>query len=291
MKSMHQLASQHQDGPELLARFAGQAGAADYRGGPFGFALDDGPAIVAEPLADGQAVGLTVDLQHAPEDSRLEEFLAANLRAHVQESGMYAYLPAENSLLFFRRLEQVGRTPFEDLVSQIRAFAQEAQAALLALPEPLPAGETVPSGAAPASDADVFGHVWSDFLLAQGLGREAPQPEEDGSFVLALEGAGHVFVCPDPLRACVVLKTSLALLPLDVHDEADALRTLLHAHTLGEATGGAVFAIDAGAQELVAWRALALAGLDAFALNDAIDSLAEVARFYSEKLAMPAVAA
>lgn len=275
----------------LMARFAQAMGTSDYRFGPLSFSQADGPTIVAELLDNGRALGLTVDLQHAPDASRLEGFLVANQTENAQSAGVYAALPSgRNSLLFFRRLEDANQCAYEDMEQALLAFAQTAQAALDALPDALQgAAFDAPMADAAATHADTFHHVWSDFALAQGLGQELPAPEADGSFILSLDGERHVFVRPDTARGCVVLTTSMALLPLFNDNESAVWLGLLEAHTLGQATGGAVFAIDADEQELIAWRSLPLAGLDAYALNDAIDSLAEVARFYTEALQLEAV--
>lgn len=277
----------------LLARFAQAVGTSDYRFGPLSFSQADGPTIVAELLDDGRALGLTVDLQHTPDASRLEAFLVANRVQNAQDAGVYAIYPANNNtLLFYRRLEDPGPYAHEDLLREIQSFAQTAQAALDALPHALEgAAFDAPVADAAATHADTFRHVWSDFALAQGLGKELPAPAADGSFILSLDGERHVFVRPDTARGCVVLTTPMALLPLFNDNESAAWLGLLEAHTLGQSTGGAVFAIDPDEQALIVWCSLPLAGLDAYGLNDAIDSLAEVACFYTQELALDAVPA
>ncbi len=254
----------------LMARFALEMGTSDYRFGPLCFSLPDGPSIVAELLDGGSALALTVDLEHAPEPSRLELFMAANVIENAQDSGVYAVLESRNALLFFRRLEDAGQYAFEDLVAEMHGFAYAAQAALDALPNALHANAAPPTQDAWATHEDTFKHVWADMALAQGLGTEPPEPHDDGSFCLSLAGAGFVFVRPDNARGRVILKTMVALLPL-INDEPTAWLALLHAHTLGQATGGAFFAIDTDAQELVAWRSLPMAELDGYSLNEAIE--------------------
>ncbi|QHE83934.1 type III secretion system chaperone [Hydrogenophaga sp. BPS33] len=275
----------------LLGRFAQAVGESDYSFGPLSFSQPGGPTIVAELLDDGRALGLTVDLQHTPDDERLEDFLLANQAGRAQDVGVYAVYPARNNtLLFFRRLEDAGAYAYEDFMQAMRSFSGCAQAALDALPQPLQVeADTLPSDAA-AFHEESFRHIWSDFALAQNLGGERPQPEVDGSHILSLDGGRFVFVRPDFARGSVVLSTMLALLPLFC-DEPPAWLGLLEAHTLGLATGGGVFAIDPGERELIVWRSVPLAGLDAYGLNDAIDSLAEVARFYTEEFALDAVPA
>lgn len=275
----------------LMSRFAQAVGATDYRFGPLRFSRATGPSIVAELLDEGRALGLTVDLQHVPEDERLEDFLAANRVDNAPGAGVYALHGAPQTLLFFRRLEDAGRYAYEDLMREIQAFERTALAARDALPNALVAGALAPAaGDTSASHADSFRHVWSDLVFSQGLGRELPDAEPDGSYVLLLEGAGHVFVRPDLAHECVVLTLTLAPVPL-LGDEPPSWRTLLQAHTLGQATGGAVFAIDLAERALIAWRSLPLGGLDAYGLNDAIDSLAEVVRFYTDALALDTVPA
>lgn len=277
---------------QLVTRFAQAMGTSDYRGDPLSFSLPGGPTIVAELLDDGHALGVTVDLRHTPDGDRLEAFLQANRIDNAQDAGVYAVMPSRNhTLLFFRRLEDAGAYAYEDMMAALQVFADTAQTALDALPEPLQSAPAAPSQDAAAFHAETFRHIWEDFALTQGLGSDRPEPEADGSRILLLDGKRHVFVRPDAARGRVVLTTSLALLPLFNEDEPAAWRGLLEAHTLGAATGGAVFAIDPELNELIAWRSLSLVDLDAYGLNDGIDSLAEVARFYTETLRLDMLAA
>ena len=268
---------------DLMARFAQEVGETQYRSGALCFADADGPPIVAELLDDGNALGLTVDLQHAPDPSKLETFLAANRIENAQDTGLYGYSPADNALLFFRRLEDAGQYTYEDWVQEIQAFEQAAKAALQALPDALAFAAPPPQDEW-ADNAESFRHVWSDFAFAQGLGSELPQTTADGSFILSLEGIWHVFVRPDNGRGRVTLKMGVTLVPLVKEDEPAVWSALMHAHTLGQGTGGAFFAIDAEAHELVLWRSLPMGGLDGYGLNDAIDGLARVARYYADEL-------
>ncbi|MDO9406731.1 MAG: type III secretion system chaperone [Polaromonas sp.] len=273
---------------DLLARFALELGASHYRSGPLCFALPNGPSIVAELLDDGRALALTVDLEHAPEESRLEEFLSANQFENAQDTGIYAVLKTKNALLFCRRMEDAGQFAYDDLVRELQGFSASAQAARDALPDALQGTAEAPPQDAWADNMETFRHIWTDLAFAQGLASELPKATADGSYILALDGAGYVFVRPDNARGCVVIKTMVALLPL-FGDEPAAWLSLLDAHLLGQGTEGAFFAIYADEQELVLWRSLPMANLDGFTLNHAIDSLAHVARHYVDELSLEAV--
>lgn len=275
---------------DLMARFAQEMGETDYRSDVLGFAEGDGPTVLAELLDDGRALGLTVGLQHTPDPSQLEAFLAANRVENAQDAGVYAFSPVHGTLLFFRRLENAGAYAYGEWVSELQAFEQAAKAALEALPGALEVGAPPPADDG-ADNAESFKHIWSDFAFAQKLGAEPEERCADGSFILALEGLWHVFVRPDNARGRVVLKMAVTLLPLLNVDEPAVWSSLLQAHTLGQGTGGAFFAIDNEEQELVVWRSLPMAGLDGYALNDAIDSLAQVARHYTQELKLDPFAA
>ncbi|MDO9437434.1 type III secretion system chaperone [Hydrogenophaga sp.] len=268
---------------DLMTRFAQQMGEANYRSGALSFAEADGPTVVAELLDDGRALAMTVDLQHKPDPSELEAFLAANRVQNAQDAGIYAFSPVEGTLLFFRRLEDAGQYTYEEWIGELQAFERSAKAALQAVPHALE-GEAPSPQDDGADNAESFKHIWSDFAYAQKLGAEPPELSADGSYILALEGLWHVFVRPDNARGRVVLKMAVTLLPLLIDDEPAVWSSLLKAHTLGQGTGGAFFAIDHEEQELVVWRSLPLASLDGYGLNDAIDSLAQVARHYTEEL-------
>ncbi len=245
---------------------------------------------MAELLDDGRALGLAVDLRHKPDPSRLEAFLAANRVENAQDSGVYALSSADDTLLFFRRMEDAGQYTYDEWMGELQAFERAAKAALQALPHALQV-EAPPPQDDWLDNAESFRHVWSDFAFAQGLGAEPPERCDDGSFILALEGFWHVFVRPDNARGRVVVKMAVTLLPLLVEDETEVWSSLLRTHTLGQGTGGACFAIDDEAQELVVWRSLPMSSLDGYGLNDAIDGLAQVARYTTEELKLDPFAA
>lgn len=275
---------------DMMSRFAQELGDTGDHTGVLCFTSVDGPFIVAELLDDGRALGLTVDLQHSPDASQLESFLAANRVQNAQDAGLYALAPGNRTLLFFRRLEDANAYTYEEWVNELHAFEETAKAALQALPHALDVGAPSQQGDW-AENAESFRHIWADFAFTQRLGDEPALCCDDGSFILALEGHGYVFVRPDNARGRVALKMVIALLPLLVAEESAVWSSLLCAHALGEGSGGAVFAIDHEAQELVVWRSLPMAGLNGYRLNDAIDHLAQVAHDITEELKLNPFAA
>ncbi|MDO9406733.1 MAG: type III secretion system chaperone [Polaromonas sp.] len=268
---------------ELMGRFAKDMGETDYDMGALCFADGDGPTVVAELLDDGRALGMTVDLQHKPDPALLETYLAANKVGNAQSAGVYAVSPLDDTLLFFRRLEVAGQYAYGEWVNELQAFEQAARAALQAVPEALEVGASPPQDEG-VDHAESFKHIWSDFAFTQKLGAEPPELSANGSYILALEGLWHVFVRPDNVRGHIVLKMAITLLPLLNVDETAVWSSLLQAHTLGQGTRGAFFAIDHEEQELIVWRSLPMANLDGYALNEAIDGLAQVARHYTDLL-------
>ncbi|MEO5672957.1 MAG: type III secretion system chaperone, partial [Ramlibacter sp.] len=133
-----------------------------------------------------------------------------------------------------------------------------------------------------------FRNLWAQYAHAQGLAATSPASADDSGYILTVEGLGHVFVRPEAASGRVLLKTVLTFLPLDNEDPNWVFRGLLQAHLLGEATEGAVFAIDRDEGDLIACRRLPMDGLDSFALNEAIDSIAGTAQHMCGLLALEA---
>lgn len=283
------------NGSDCLHRLAADLGVADYRAGPMWFSLDSGLEVVIEPLEDGSAIAAHANLGPVPtardeaEDDPCFDLLVANAadaNAHG-DAAVYAIDPVSGSLMLFTRLPQAALGGYEDFTARVRAFAQAAQAANEALPGmPARAPTPRPDTRSRLHD-DTFANLWAEYAFTAGLARGVPEAK-DGGHLLALHRGGYVFVQPEPDSDHVLLKAVLAFIPLDDDiDEAAVYRQLLEAHLLGEATGGAYFAIDLKSHELVACRRLALNGLDAHALDEAIDGLANTAQHFCAQLKLP----
>jgi hypothetical protein len=136
-----------------------------------------------------------------------------------------------------------------------------------------------------------FEQIWASYRHDNGF---TPPPEatpDDEAYIIALDSGQYVFVEEEPISETVLVKAVLAFLPLDNDDEINVYRQLLEAHLLGEATGGACFAIDPDADELIAYRRLPIASLDASQLAKEISDLATTAMRFAELLKLPAPAA
>jgi hypothetical protein len=135
-----------------------------------------------------------------------------------------------------------------------------------------------------------FEQIWSGYCHDNGFASPADATPGDEARIIALDSGQYVFVEEEPISETVLIKAVLAFLPLDADDEASVYRQLLEAHLLGEATGGACFAIDPDADELIAYRRLSLARLDSSQLAKEISDLATTAMRFAELLNLPAPA-
>lgn len=132
-----------------------------------------------------------------------------------------------------------------------------------------------------------FEQIWATYCHDNGF---APPPDatpDDESHIIAVESGHYIFVQEEPIAETVLVKAVLAFLPLDSADEAGIYRQLLEAHLLGEATGGACFAIDPDEDELIAYRRLPVATLDARRLATEISELAATTVRFAEMLQLP----
>jgi hypothetical protein len=287
------------NGSNYLQRLAADLGVADYQAGPMWFSLDGGIEVVIEPLEDGSAIAAHANLGPAPgardeaEDDPGFDLLAANAPDANEDGETVAYAidAVSESLMLFTRLPHAEHGGYDEFAARVRAFARAAQTALDALPGvPARASTTRPEPRTRLCD-DTFANLWAEYGFTRGLARGVSEMK-DGTHLLALHQGGYVFVQPSANSDCVLLKAVLAFIPLDDDiDEAGAYRQLLEAHLLGEATGGAYFAIDRKSRELIACRCLALNGLDAHALDQAIDALASTSQHFCARLKLPALLA
>ncbi|MES3001979.1 MAG: type III secretion system chaperone [Pseudomonadota bacterium] len=280
------------NGSGYLHRLAADLGVADYQAGSLWFSLDGGIEVVVEPLEDGSAIAAHANLGPAPvardeaEDDPCYDLLVANVPdANADgDAVVYAIDPVSESLMLFTRLPPAEPGGYEDFAARVRAFAQAAQTANDALPGMPPRASAARRDPRGRLHDDTFANLWAEYAFKAGLARGVPEAQ-DGGYLLALHRGGFVLVQPESGFGRVLLKAVLAFIPLDDDiDEAVVCRQLLEAHLLGEATGGAYFAIDRKSHELIACRRLALNGLDAHALDEAIDALANTAQHFCNRL-------
>jgi hypothetical protein len=135
-----------------------------------------------------------------------------------------------------------------------------------------------------------FEQLWRQYVHEQGLKAEDGDddgPSEDGLYVLPSDSGHYMFVVDEPQRGTVLLKAIVAFLPIDGPDDAATYRHLLQAHLLGEATGGACFAIEPDTDDLILYRRLPLAGLDAARLADEMETLLGTTVRLAEMLQIP----
>jgi hypothetical protein len=135
-----------------------------------------------------------------------------------------------------------------------------------------------------------FQHIWATYCQDNGFSSSDGAGEDEELFVIAMDSGHLIVVEEEPSLETVLVKALLAYLPLDDDDVTPIYRQLLEAHLLGEATGGASFAIDPDEDELIAYRRLPAATLDARRLATEISELATTAMRFADMLQLPAPA-
>ncbi|MES3001981.1 MAG: type III secretion system chaperone [Pseudomonadota bacterium] len=269
-----------------LDRFAAELGLAHPADGTIWFSVEDGPQVVLEPIDDGRALALHTSLGAAPragheEMAALADLLASNA-PDVGHGTVAAIDPVSEDLMLFKRLHRPADLPYEEFSLQLFNFAEAARRrrdgfAPIASPQEDDANEV---------HEEAFRQLWSEYVFARGLSNAGGEPQAHDPYLITPDEGGYLFVELDPATGSVLLKAVLAFLPLDELDDDPMLRQLLEAHLLGEATGGASFAIDEVAGELIACKHLHLAELSAHELGEEIDDLAMTAARFARMLAI-----
>ncbi|MES3001989.1 MAG: type III secretion system chaperone [Pseudomonadota bacterium] len=271
-----------------MQRLAADLGVAHYESGLFWFQLEGGPQIQVEPLEQGDAIALHAGFRRVPrghenEDTTIEDLLSAN--APRNGYPMWAIDPVDGQAVLFQRFDDAG-IGYEELVRQVQGFAQKGAAGMTPSPERQNASAAVPT----PTDAETFRLLLADLAFRHGGDPAAADTADKGGFLVATEDGGGVLIRLEPVPATVLLKSLVAFMPMDEEEMGEArtgefLRPLLEANLLGEATGGACFAIDdEDGDGLIAYRRLPLAGLDAFTLGRSLGELMTTSARFAENL-------
>jgi hypothetical protein len=270
-------------------RLAADVGLSNYDDGLFWFQFENGPQVYVEPLAEGKAVALHASLgsvMHASQDA--DELISGLLNANAprHRAPVCAIDPTDGQIVLFQRFDDAGIS-YEDFVERVHAFAERAAGGLEVLLRPK--SEDVPQNDSALANADAFRHILTDFAFQRGFAPVAAEVAESGECLVALGDGGGVLIQFEAATSTVLLKSVMAFMPMDEEDMGAAqlgefLRPLLEGHLLGEATRGACFAIDDRTGDLVAYRHLALEGLDGHRLGEALDEIAEVSVRFAHRI-------
>jgi hypothetical protein len=270
-----------------MQRLAGDLGVAGYESGLFWFQLEGGPQIQVEPLEQGEAIALHAVMGRVPqgvqeEDAFISDLLSAN--APRQTGPIWAIDPVDGQAVLFQRFDN-AQLPYDEFVAQVKNFAQKAAQGVAPLPDQTaaPAAEPTPT------DASTFRLLLADLAFRNGGDPAAADAADTQGFLVAAESGGGVLIQLESPNS-VLLKSLMAFMPMDEEEMGESqagefLRPLLEANLLGEATGGACFAIDdEDGAGLIAYRRLPLAGLDAFTLGRSLGELMATSARFAENL-------
>jgi hypothetical protein len=283
---IHHASASPADWTAILKRLASDVGLQGYEEGTIALDMKQGPQIVIEPLEGATAVALHTDLGMAERDANEDEpffanLLSANAPARGVDAPAFAVDPVSGSLVLFKRFQDARSLDYEEFVAHLHAFADAAKRDLATTrPAADLESETRPHD-------EVFARIWSDFLKARGLARDADDAQEmHTGGAIELDDGGYLLVDSEPATGTVLLQAVLAFLPLDELDDEPVFKRLLEAHLLGEATDLACFAIDPEDETLIAFRRLPVEGLDADKLGEALDGLGITAARFAEMLSI-----
>lgn len=241
-------------------------GVPGYEDGTLWFREQGGIEVVVEPLLDGESLAVHARLGRVGwEDAGLG--LEELLRANAPSGGrcITAIDAVENDVILFRRFDDAS-LPYEAFVDGVQQFARIAA-------EGLPVLASVSS-----NDQDdgvtTLRHLQTDNLVRNAIGdfahaRGLEPPEDTSHFLVCMPGGGGISVQVEPASGDVLLISHLGPAPADDQE----LRQLLELHMLGEATGGAYFAIDEQGGDLILHRSVSADGLDGLELDRLLNAL------------------
>ncbi|MDO9434129.1 type III secretion system chaperone [Hydrogenophaga sp.] len=191
------------------------------------------------------------------------DLLRANAPSNAQ--CIAAIDAVEDDVILFRCFNDAS-LPYEIFVGQVQRFAK-----VVAEGVPVHSAaqhEKAANGAQHALHVEasqVVRNAIRDFAHARGL----TPPEDTDKFLVCMPGGGGISVQIEPSSGDVLLTSHLG--PVLADDPT--LRPLLELHMLGEATGGAFFAMDEPEGDLVLYRCVSAETLDGLELDRLLNRL------------------
>lgn len=127
----------------------------------------------------------------------------------------------------------------------------------------------------------------TDALSELGMKIGLPELALDGGGVCRLVFDSKFAVDFEYVEDDELLHLHAPLLPIPAENREALYTTLMHAHLLGAETGGAVFALDDYAGEVVLFRTLHMPGIDFQAFVSAIEDFVQQLENWTSKLNAP----
>lgn len=248
----------------ILNALAHELGVEHTEGHALQMSTRNGINAVVQAAGDGALVIHALGAEIAGEEEEpyaLMQALASNAPSN-DGTPIHALLEDGNQWVVFNRLPCAEGQTAQSMAAWATRFLAQLDT-------------TVPGGAWPAADARPhLLNLWQG--LCEQLGLETSDDDLRTQPVIPDDGL-PVTLALDTDSGDIELRAIVTVLPTELDDDTPYFRRLLQAHALGLHTGGAVFAIDADAQELVVWlRAPAnrLTATDLAGLIEHISSLA-----------------
>lgn len=277
----------------VLQQFASDLGATGYESGTLAFSTPEGAEVVVEPLAGDSVLTVHTSLGRVPGKSDdffaagpYETLLAANAALRHRDAPSHAFDPVTEEVVLFSRFEDPAVMGYEAFSSRIHDFTLAAGHGVSIDTQADAARAKEAASRLSAAHDNAFRNVWSDLLFTRGLAMAGDNDVDAMGGLIVLDDGGWLLVNNESAAGTVLIEAVLGFMPLDDEDDEPRFRQLLEANLLGEATGGATFALDPDDHCVVACRRLPLPGLDAATLGRELDQLGMTAARFAEQFGM-----